>query len=114
MHAGGAITTGSDNTFLGYHCGYGAGVEVNEQSQVDEQLVLIGKYCTRDSSVGQATAITNSIGIGYNVKVSASNQVILGNENITSTILRGAITVGSLAGIGTRALYVDENGVLTV
>ena len=76
-YAGWAITTGTNNVFLGY----GAG----QNSQL-------------------ATA-TNSIAIGYNTQTTASNQIVLGNTSITKTLLQGNILVGITA-VGTSAAKV--------
>lgn len=36
--------------------------------------------------------MTNSTAIGANAKVTADNQIVIGDENVTETILRGVVT----------------------
>lgn len=65
VSSGLSITTGNSNTFVGTNAG-------NNASQL-------------------ATAI-NSTAIGNGTFTTASHQVVLGNTNVTATVLRGAIT----------------------
>lgn len=44
------------------------------------------------STYSLTNGITNSMSLGYNSQVTASNQVVVGNGNITQTILRGTVT----------------------
>jgi len=76
-YSGWAITSGTNNVFLGY----GAG----QNSQL-------------------ATA-TNSVAIGYNTATSASNQIVLGNSSVVETLLQGNILIGITA-VGTSAAKV--------
>ncbi|MFA4890450.1 MAG: hypothetical protein WC587_02330, partial [Candidatus Paceibacterota bacterium] len=59
----------------------------------DTYAILIGQEASR--SVVSATALTNYIGIGYQARVSKSNQVVLGNSNITETLLYGNVGIGT-------------------
>ena len=88
-------TTGYNNTASGYQAGYGDGSQVNNRSTVDTQMVFDGMYASRDASVPQATVLTNGIAIGYNAKVLASNQAVLGNDLITTTLLKGNVGIGT-------------------
>ncbi len=74
------ILSGTVITGLGTGTG-GVGTYIVNNSQLVTSTLLTGE-----------TALTNAIGIGYNVVVSASNSVVLGNSSITSTTLRGAVT----------------------
>jgi len=64
--AGRTITTGSQNVFVGYGSGYHA---------------------------SQLATPTNSIGIGYGVYTTASNQVVIGNSSIAETLLQSEVRV---------------------
>jgi hypothetical protein len=66
--AGGAIFTGNKNTFLGY----GAG----------------------DVTSLQKGDAVNSMALGYGTYTTADNQVVIGNLDVTQTILRGNVSVG--------------------
>jgi hypothetical protein len=63
--AGGSVTTGSQNTFVGGNSG------LNGSQKVDA---------------------VNSTAIGYGSFTTADNQVVLGNEGVSSTILRGNVS----------------------
>jgi len=65
LNSGRTITIGSSNTFIGYYAGYNA---------------------------SQLATASNCICIGANSFATASNQCVLGNSSITSTLLYGDIT----------------------
>lgn len=65
VSAGRTLTTGTNNLFLGYGAGY----------------------------TGQLATAINSIGIGYQVVTTKSNQIVLGNTSITETVIRGSSDV---------------------
>jgi poly(3-hydroxybutyrate) depolymerase len=67
--------TGSFNTAVG--------VSAMEQGTAGSYNTAIGAFA------GFTGGGTNSTAIGHNATVTLSNQVVLGDENITSTILRG-------------------------
>ncbi|MFH1972951.1 MAG: hypothetical protein ABIJ18_05760 [archaeon] len=70
QYAGMAITTGDYNTFLG----------------------------TRAGLSSLATA-QNSMALGYLADVTASNQVVIGNDSVTATLLKGDVsTAGDVSG----------------
>lgn len=83
--SGVSITTGDSNVFIGWGSG---------------------------TNVSQLATASNSIGIGVNTYTTASNQVMLGNDSITETILRGAVKFNGApspaandgAALGTTAL----------
>lgn len=64
-NAGGRVTTGSTNTFIG-----------NESGNNASQLV----------------SAVNSTAIGNGAFTTASNQVVIGNTDVTTTVLRGDVT----------------------
>jgi hypothetical protein len=84
--AGYSIVGGKYNTMVGYYSGVGTGVAA-QISISDSNMVLIGK----DASKNNSTTLRNGIAIGYNTKVLQSNQVVLGNDSIQSTLLKGNI-----------------------
>lgn len=67
--SGRSITTGTYNTFLGYNAGYNASQKVDA---------------------------TNCTAIGYGAYCTASNQVVIGNTDVTETILKGDVKMTSL------------------
>lgn len=101
-----SITTGSNIVAIGYSSGYGVG---DLRSTIDTQMVFIGALASRDSSVLTTSAITNGIAIGYNAKVSTSNTVVLGNDSITTTLLKGNVGIGTIPGTGKR-LHIKGSG----
>ncbi len=88
-------TSGQGNTAVGFRTGYGDGSTLNQQSVVDEYITLIGYQASRDASVASTTSLTNSVAIGYNARFLASNQVVLGNDSVTSTLLKGNVSIGT-------------------
>ncbi|MBM4159233.1 MAG: hypothetical protein FJ216_10720, partial [Ignavibacteria bacterium] len=81
-------TTGFYNSAFGYNAGaYSTGGYVNRTSI---KSVYLGSY-TRAYAEGD----TNEIVIGYDATGVGSNSVMLGNSNITKTILRGTIGLGT-------------------
>lgn len=65
-HGGFTITTGNKNTFLGSDAGY----------------------------LNQVADVSNSTAIGYGAYTTASNQVAIGNNNVTQTLLKGNVSIG--------------------
>lgn len=78
-------TTGSNHTAVGHGAGYNILTGVNS--------VFLGNYAGRN--VSQLTSASNSIAIGANTFTTASNQAVIGDVNITQTILRGQVTLRS-------------------
>lgn len=74
-------TTGFFNTAVGNQAGRNFGTSENAIT-TDKYMTLIGM--TTCKSV--ATELENSTAIGYNAKVSKSNQVVLGNVNVTELV----------------------------
>ena len=65
-NAGRTITTGTYNTFIGHEAGYNASQKVDA---------------------------TNSMALGNGAYTTADNQIVIGNTSVTSTIIRGAISI---------------------
>ena len=104
-------STGAQNLALGFEAGYGA--TPANASVADTNMVFIGYRANR--SVASATALTDSIAIGAGALVDVSHQAVLGHTTITTTLLRGAVTVG-VAGTqqGSLALSGVTSGLVTV
>ncbi|MDD5511938.1 MAG: hypothetical protein PHI12_14195, partial [Dehalococcoidales bacterium] len=102
-------TTGSSNIALGVNAGsYLADWSDNE---TPSNSVFLG-YDTRANAAGG----TNEIVIGHQAIGAGSNSVVLGNDSITKTILKGNVGIGttsppSLFSVGaTSQFQVDSSG----
>jgi len=84
LNSGRTITTGSSNTFIGYYAGYNA---------------------------SQLATASNCICLGANSYATASNQCVLGNSSITSTLLFGNIGIGITP---TTILHISSNSAPTL
>lgn len=78
--AGNAITTGTNNVFLGQAAGSG-------------------------SSGLQKVDAANTVAIGFNTYTTADNQVVIGNTDVTATVIRG-----NVSGFGSLNLTQDHIG----
>ena len=113
-------TTGSGNTSIGYlslysnvsgsenvAIGFGAGGQTTDTANVSGmQNTWVGYQSGPDTTL----QLNNSIAIGYQAKNTKSNQVVLGNKSITSTILRGEVTISNgtqVAGVLTATALLD-------
>jgi hypothetical protein len=94
-------TTGSNNTALGYTSGaYIA--DGSTANSISNNSVYIGAYT---KALGNDQ--TNQIVIGHSVIGNGSNTVTLGNDSITNTYLKGAVTLtGALN--GTSAVFSSD------
>jgi len=109
-------STGINNTSVGFQTGFDWSI-TNSNSQSDSLMTFIGYRAGRDASVAQATTLTNSIAIGANAKNTKSNQAVLGDANVTETVLRGLVVGGSGAdnwGIGRSTLSNNVTGTQNV
>jgi len=89
-----ANITGNNNTAIGWES-LGSGTGAN------------------NTMIGASTGFfggnfSNSVAVGYNTKVTASNQVRLGDNNISSFFCKGAYN-GTTSGVSPN-LYVNESG----
>lgn len=90
-------STGFYNVAIGARAGYGLGdTYPNYATRHDSLATFLGAYATRDSSISGDVALNNITAIGYNSKVFASNQVVLGNDNVTTTLLKGNVGIGTV------------------
>ena len=87
-------STGFKNTAIGSRAGYYLGG--NYATLHDSLVTFLGADASRDSSISSATALNNLTVIGYNAKGFASNQVVLGNDNVTTTLLKGNVGMGTV------------------
>jgi len=90
FHAGALNVSGDDNFWGGDQAGFPDAVE-NPEAADDDQMTMVGANSGRASGV--TGKMTNSIAIGYNTRVSKSNQAVLGNASVTETVLRGTVIV---------------------
>lgn len=95
-------TTGSDNTAVG--TGAGRTETPANANVTGTQNVWIGV----DSGPSGVAQLTNSIGIGYRSHPAASNQAVLGNASITSTLLYGLIALSGTTSAFPALKRVDE------
>jgi len=99
-HALYSNTTGSQNTALGYNAGrYITGGSASNATSTNS--LYLG-YDTRALASGD----TNEIVIGYQATGVGSNSVVLGNDSITKTILKGNVGIGT-TDPGSYKLYVN-------
>jgi hypothetical protein len=71
----------------------------------DFDMTLVGYGATKDN-VGQ---LWNSTAIGARAKVTKSNQVVLGDSNVTETLVNGDL----IQTVNTTAATLSTNGTLT-
>ena len=81
------ISTGSNNTALGSNAGYDCVVLTTVSNST-----FLGYKAT-----SCVDGITNSTAIGNGAQVTASNQVVIGNEKVTETLLHGKTSVNGVA-----------------
>ena len=89
-------SSGSYNTAVGVFSGKGGGYTPSDADTVsDTQMTFIGAYASRGTATASTSALTNGTAIGYGAQVLASNQVVLGNNSVTSTLLNGKVGIGT-------------------
>jgi hypothetical protein len=86
-----SLTTGTSNVALGYEAGYNTGT-----------ALATGTYCTYLGFLTTATSdgLTDSTAIGDNATITASHQVVLGANTVTSTLINGAVSLASNTYVG--------------
>lgn len=104
--------TGGQNTAIGSATGYDITTDVSQYRVTnDDHLTLLGFGASKDSG----STLTNSTAVGYNARVIASNQVVLGSRAVTSTLTNGNLgvsTTSPFAKLSVHAFNGDANGVL--
>jgi len=94
-------TTGNDNIFVGISSGrYEANGATNLTTATNS--LFIG-----NSTRGNASGQTNQIVIGYSAIGLGSNTVVLGNDSIVTTALKGRVILGTTVDNGTDRLQVN-------
>lgn len=97
-------TTGNNTSAWGYNAGRFQSNGTSNNSITNQSLFL----GSNTKSLGNNQ--TNEIVIGYNANGEGSNSVVLGNDSITKTILKGNIGIG----IATPRSKVDITGTASV
>ena len=97
-------TTGSSNTALGYNAGYNSSVSLTTLSQ----CTFVGA-----TALASVNALTNSTAIGYGATITASNQIVLGNNSVTSIVANGSITATGASVTGTYVATLSSGGSYT-
>jgi hypothetical protein len=92
-------TTGTYNTAIGYNAGYNSGTPLTGNSY----SVFIGNNA--NTSVD---GLTNVIVIGSAARGTKSNQAVLGNADITETLLNGKVGIGTTS--PQRLLHLSTTG----
>ena len=82
-------STGSNNVAIGKFAGY---FNTSGTNNITNDSIYIGA-----DSKSSATNQTNQIVIGYNATGIGSNSVVLGNDSITKTALKGNVGIGTTA-----------------
>ena len=84
-------TTGSYNTAYG-QSGYNPGTDIAQYRIItDTNMTLVGYGATKNN----ANSLNNGIAIGEGAMVLQSNQAVIGNTSITSTLLNGNVGIGT-------------------
>ncbi len=83
------LATGDDNIAMGQNAGrYIANGSTN--NTVNHQSVYLGS-----AAKASVDGVTNEIVIGYNATGAGSNSVVLGNDSIATTALKGNVGIGT-------------------
>ena len=91
--AGLGNTSGYNNTAIGMFAGYS---ELSDNRNVSGYgNVWVGL----EAGPGTSTQLNNTVAVGFRSHPTASNQAVLGNSSITSTVLHGTITTGNKTGV---------------
>ena len=96
-------TTGGSNSAIGYDSGrfISGGVTPNT---ITNNSVYLGAL-----TKANASSETNQIVIGYDATGIGSNSVVLGNDSITKTALKGNVGIGTTAPSTLLHLHKDQN-----
>jgi hypothetical protein len=86
-------TTGFWNTAIGESTGISNFGGIGTVT-TDNGLTFIGALASVDKSVNVGPFV-NSTAVGFGSKVNQSNQIVLGNANVTQTLLKGNVGIGT-------------------
>ena len=88
------ITTTDNNVGIGHDAGYGTDADFGFSNSItDTKMTFVGTQAARDDGTANSTAFTNGTAIGYNARVDKSNQVVLGDANVTETKINGDLNL---------------------
>jgi hypothetical protein len=96
-------TTGAMNIGIGYEAG--RRIASGSNNQTSSNSIYIG-YDTRALSNGD----TNEIVIGHSAIGGGSNSVVIGNDSITKTYLKGKLAIGYTGTLPSPHSYLQPNG----
>lgn len=96
-----------------YNIGIGRKTGLTLDNVAATNNIFIGQNSGWATGVQKADAV-NSIAIGANTYTTASNQVVIGDSNITATILQGAVSAGTSLKTGNAAYTPASYSGLTV
>jgi hypothetical protein len=91
-----ANESGSGNVAIGFRAGFTATPNVSGHGNV---------WIGTDSGPSTDTPLNNAIAIGDLASNSESDQVVLGNEAVRNTVLRGAVAAGTSVLVGPAGLH---------
>lgn len=101
-----AVTTGSSNVVIGFNAGRYIADNSTQVTSVNN-----GIYIGFRANVSATTGITNEMVFGHQVTGLGSNTVVLGNDSIVRTALKGNVMIGTTTDAGYK---LDVNGTLRV
>lgn len=88
--AGSYIEETNDNVMMGFWSGRpNIGSDVSAFSVVDTNMTFIGSYTGRAEGIfsDNTNVLTNSTAVGYQARITKSNQLVLGDENVTEVVM---------------------------
>ncbi|HEY3324974.1 MAG TPA: tail fiber domain-containing protein [Planctomycetota bacterium] len=113
--AGTSITTGTHMTAIGYSAGsYTTGSDVTAVGYAAGSTVTGAQNTFVGASATNSTAAaTNSTAIGYGATATTSNQVVIGNNSVTTTVLKGSVGIGTSSPSTKLHVAQDSSGAWT-
>ena len=99
------VTSGTDNIGIGANSGWSPSDNIsNKRITTDFEMILIGYGATKNS----ASQLNNSIAVGLNTLVTASNTAMWGNASMSTHIFQsGEMLIGTTSDAGAYALQVN-------
>ena len=110
----GYYNTGSGNTFIGAKAGYrnttgyqntAIGANAHITGQTNARVTLIGSGTKAREGVKNATAI------GFLAETTKDNQVVLGNDEVTETLLKGELIIKATDGTYKQIVFREDGSV---